>query len=211
MTNINKGVWEVLARDVCMQRDLNRKIINIRGLAKLIIKNHLPNASLDSVISAIRRFQTGGLPNAKDSEEVFHGAVVSTKNFLACVTLKRKAFRNLSKIMEADFDRKGVIRLIRAEKVSKAIVDLHNLDELLSIFPQSEVNKVEKDLAEVSININPKAEDTPGVLAKIVNEIAIHDININEVIICLPEVRIYVKQDDLLKVHKIVFDLIRKG
>lgn len=207
MTNINKRVWEILAMDVCAQRDLTRKLINIRGLAKYIIKNHLPDASIDSVISAIRRFDAQKFTDSREYKEIFKDAIVSTKNFLACVTTKRKAFRHLAKIMEANFDKKGAIRLIRGENVSKIIVDQHNLEELLSFLPDPEISKVEKDLGEISINLSPKAEETPGVLARIVNEIAIHDININEIIISLPEVRIFVSQDDLLRVHEIVFGL----
>ena len=49
--------------------------------------------------------------------------------------------------------------------------------------------------------------ETKGILARMANEIALYNIVIIDVITCAPEVIFYVKQEDILKTHEILFNL----
>jgi hypothetical protein len=46
-----------------------------------------------------------------------------------------------------------------------------------------------------------------GILAEIANEISIHNININEILICPPEFLILVSSKDMVKTHEIILGL----
>src|SRR3989344_4774359 len=100
MASINQHIWTLLRKDLAIQKDLQRKIINIRALAKYIIKTYGLNASLDSVISSIRRFETQ--EQFKKEEEqlvnVFGDASITTKNNVVCYTLSLSTMQLLEKI-----------------------------------------------------------------------------------------------------------------
>ncbi|MBT7928627.1 hypothetical protein HN682_01735, partial [Candidatus Peregrinibacteria bacterium] len=68
MTNINQTVWRLLAQDLSIQKNLKKGLINVRGLAKYLIETYNLRASLDAVISAIRRFENS--ETFKDEEEL---------------------------------------------------------------------------------------------------------------------------------------------
>ena len=66
---------------------------------------------------------------------------------------------------------------------------------------------VEKDLSELRIQIPSSGAVKKGVLARITHGIYLHDVNIYEVLVAVPEILIYVKSSDLVKAHKAVLDL----
>ncbi|MBL7100981.1 MAG: hypothetical protein ISS23_03450, partial [Nanoarchaeota archaeon] len=51
------------------------------------------------------------------------------------------------------------------------------------------------------------ADQTKGVAARISNEMMLRDVNISEIIFCVPEIIIYVKQEDLLEAHESIIQL----
>jgi len=65
----------------------------------------------------------------------------------------------------------------------------------------------EKNLGEIKLHINPKLFGTRGLAAKILGEISQQDINVTEVITCLPDFLIYVKDKDLPKAHETLINL----
>ena len=98
--NINQTVSKILSMDIAVQKGLSRGIINTRALAKHIIKQYGLTASLDSVISAIRRYERQ--ENFEEEEKkilhIFRGAVISTKNNVACMTLELRPRELLNKL-----------------------------------------------------------------------------------------------------------------
>ena len=54
--NTTRDVMDYLSKDLSIQKDLQRGILNIRALARQIKKEQKLKTSLDAVISAIRRF-----------------------------------------------------------------------------------------------------------------------------------------------------------
>ncbi len=73
--------------------------------------------------------------------------------------------------------------------------------------PKEQIIETKDHLAEISIVLDQSAGKTKGVVAKMTNELAINDINIEEFIICPPEYIVYVLELDLLKSHKILMGL----
>ncbi len=206
--NINQTIWNLIRKDAAIQKDLQRKIVNMRALAKhLIDKNHL-NASLDAVISAIRRFQTRDEFREEEKKllNVFKGSVVSTKNNMTGLTIAltpRELFERLCVIKNSGFNYK----ITTGDQDAKLMIDTPSLGELKKIFPKDAIVKEEKELSEINVKVSTIALNTKGVLAKIAGELALANINIKEIIICPPSFYIYIKQQDIVKAHESILKL----
>ena len=75
MTNITREVQRFLDHDLSAKRDLARGLINTRALA-VYLKKHLGSeGSIDAIISAIRRYESG-----EKEEERFSKARALIKN-----------------------------------------------------------------------------------------------------------------------------------
>ena len=57
------------------------------------------------------------------------------------------------------------------------------------------------------MHMAPKMIVTYGILAVIANELAINSVNILEVMTCLPEMLLFVKDEDILKAYQILYHL----
>ena len=68
MTSVAKQVWKAIEEDIVIRRSMEKKIVNIRALAVYIIKEHKLPATIDAVITAIRRYKEDG-PLEKKYEE----------------------------------------------------------------------------------------------------------------------------------------------
>ena len=89
MTKTSQQVWSILRDDISIQRNLQKGLINIRALAKYLIKNYYLNTSIDAIISAIRRynFEIEDEKN-KNITKSLAGSSVSTVTNLSCISLK---------------------------------------------------------------------------------------------------------------------------
>ena len=209
MSNVNQSVWKLLQSDLAIQKDIWRRIINTRALAKYIIKKHSLNVSLDSVISAIRRFQGQDVFEEEEKRlfHIFEEAVVSTKNNVACITVGLHAADFFKRVCSVQNN--VPFRIATGNEEFKLIVENPHLQKMKAMFNKEELLKIEDDLSEVSIAVAEKAVQTKGVLARMATELALANINIHEIIIVPPEFLIYVKQKDIVKAHESILKLTK--
>ena len=203
----NQQVNSILRADLAIQKDLSREIINNRALAKRIIKQHDLRASLDAVISAIRRFQKQEVFEKEDTHilGIFKDARITTRNNVSVLTLNLTAnelFNRWQRLSE----HRPPFRLLTGTKQLKLSIDESQLASLRQEFKDA-IENVETSLSEISITVSKRAIQTKGVLARMTNEIALAQINVMELFVCPPEFLIYVKQKDLVKAHDILLKL----
>lgn len=214
MTNIVDLVWKAIDSEPCIRRDLNRQIINTRALAKYLIKREKLSASLDAVISAIRRY------HLEQQAEIFSTAYskialttsLSTKSSLANIGLiKDTEVQNIiPKLFQIiQYTRGEVLRIIQADERIKVLIDEKNLEKVVEIFPKEKIVIVDKNLAEINLHVIPEAKMTPGIVAAITNELAINGVNLVEVMTCFPEILWFVEEKDLLKAYHVCYQLCR--
>ena len=212
--NITQTVWNYISRDLTIQKNLQKGILNVRSLASHIIKEQNLKTSIDSVISAIRRYKTDEKNKEAPAkiEEFFKNSNIITRNNMACIIIKnqseiQKYLSELPKIM--DLNKEDVLRLIKGRSSLRILTDMKNIEKITGFFSSKDIT-IKKNLSEIKIKINPKAERTKGVIARLSNELLIHNINISEIIFCIPEIIIYLDQKDLLAAHKGVIHLCNK-
>ena len=96
--NIREFVWKVIDTDIAIKKDISRGILNVRAAANYIINKYRLKISIDSVISAIRRYNIG--PKKKGgSGDVFSllkRAEIRTIKKMSSISLKNNEEVNLN-------------------------------------------------------------------------------------------------------------------
>ena len=206
MTNITKEVWGIIESDLAIEKNLAQGLINTRALARYLIEKYSLKASLDSVISAIRRFETKTkfIDVENKLHNLFKDAVIKTRNNVACITISHNSHGFLDIIKSI---KKGEnMRIAVGSTSSKLMIEESKLKDITPHIREFS-EKIEHDLSELSVTIDEKAIKTKGVLARIANEISLANINIEEFVIAPPEFLIYVKQEHILKTYESVLKL----
>ena len=106
-----------------------------------------------------------------------------------------------------EISRGDVMRLSEGKESIKLLVDEKNFEKVSNVFPKDKVIGAIKNLSELSIHFGPGSSETVGVLATLMNELAVNNIRIIESIGCLPEFMIFVDTKDILKAHEIMIRL----
>lgn len=212
MKNTVGEVWKFLDSNPGIKRDLGLGLINQRALAKYILKQKKMDATLDAVISAIRRYE---LEKQEDISVVARKLMsqtinLSTRSGLVKISLVKDddVQRSLPKLYEnINHSRGEILRVIQATASIKILIDEKNREDIIDLFPKDKILKITKNIAEINIHMHPKMETTYGILGTITNELAINGINIVEMMSCFPEMLLFVKEEDILKAYQVLYQL----
>ncbi len=212
MTSINRQIWRYIDLDVSIQKNLMRGAVNSRGLAKYFIRKYNLSASVDAVISAIRRYESEKTLDEHELtvREIFQNATIVTRNNLVSITCSDKAKKDIPVL----FKNKAIVtrdlpRIITGRNEVKIIAQTVSLPAVIDIVGKANILHIEENLSEVGILMKRDAIPTPGVVARITGEIALSTINIHELIICPPEVFLYVKNEDTVPAHQAIMQLVQ--
>ncbi|MBR9700966.1 hypothetical protein GOV11_03825 [Candidatus Woesearchaeota archaeon] len=207
MVSITKQVWEILDNDITIKKDLERGIINVSALSQYILDTYQIKGSLDSVISAIRRYKAD--QTIQDDyariKTALGDSIISTKTNISLLILKNttNTYNYIGKLMgHEDFLKNDVFRLIKTRWGLKIVVDRDSMEKAKSFFPDSAVDKVNTGLVEVNIKLTEKGWATKGILSRIANELATQDINIEIVFSVYPNISIFLGEKDIVKAHE---------
>ena len=213
--NINREVWRYLDNHLTIKKNLADNHINVRALAKKVISDSHLHASLNAVISAIRRYHI----DLKEKEHLTKAysllkkSKVLTRTKLVSLLLKKnETIRNklASLYQEIDFQGGDTLRIFEVNKNIKIIIDEKTLKEAEDIFNKKEIVNLEKDLGELTIIYNVDITKTPGVFALLSNELAANNISIVDSMICHSEHLIILKERDLQRGFNVAFGLTTK-
>lgn len=209
--NIRESVWKFIDTDISLKKDLLRKIINTRSLAKYIITTQKLNASLDAVISAIRRYNSDIKKSDEKSSihDVLKQARVAVRTKMSSLLLKRTDFVKTKlgrpdKLM--DFQGHDVLRVLEGSQALTIVIDQKNLEKIKSLFPKELILEENKKVGMIEINYPRILKKTPGVFSVIYNELAENDISIIDALISSNEHILIIEEEKLLK----AFELIQK-
>lgn len=207
MVSITKQVWEILDNDITIRKDLERGIINVSALSQYILDTYKIRGSLDSVISAIRRYKSDQQiqDDYKNIKDALEQSVISTKTNISLLTLRNSptTYKYIGELMShEDFVKNDVFRLIKTRWGVKVVADRDSMEKAKSFFPQSAVEETQGGLVEISIKLTEGGWDTEGVLSRIANELATQDINIELVFSVYPNISIFLDENDLVRAHE---------
>ncbi len=215
MTSITKQVWRLIDEDPSVRKDLSRGIINVSGLALYLKERHSINASVDSLISAIRRYRAdkGVEEEHLAITKALAEAVVTTKTRITALRLKNSTnlYKYLSELMkDPEFYKSEIFRLLKTRNETIVMIDKESLSRAKSFFPEGNIVSVEPGLAELSLILAKKGWHSKGVMARLSNEIANYGINIVTIISAEPKISLFLQEQDLTKAHEAVLSLTRQ-
>jgi len=209
--NITQEVKSYLSKDLSIQKNLQKGIVNIKALAQQIIREQDLKTSTDTVMNVIRKISFDDETFTKESKKVkdiLKFSNITTRNGIICIILRnqsdiQKYLSEINNIIEFE----KLPRLIKGIHNLKIITDKENIQKIKTMFPELKNFEIKENLSEIRLKINLKADDTRGVLARISNELMLRDINISELILCIPEIMIYIDQKDLLTAYQSMLSL----
>ncbi len=215
MTNLVHEVWKIIEKEPSIQLDLQRDLINVRALARYVAKQLSYkgiDTTEDAVISAIRRYpQDNQFKNRfENAYKIVERSVLSTKSHIVNIALAKgyESQEILPKLFSLiNFERGETLRMVEGEESIKVIIDEKNLEKALELIPKKAILKVQKNLAEINMHLHPEAVKTPGIILVITTEFILNNVNIYELMSCVPEMLIFVEEKDLLRAYQILFEM----
>lgn len=180
----------------------------MRALAKYILKKYNLQVSLDAVISAIRRFQSQEIFEEEDAHLVsaLKDSQVSTKNNVVCLTITHPDNSVFSKAGQFLQDHPGA-RMTVGSYGFKLFVETRDVDDAKMALHLDKSVRVQTGLSQISIVAGDVIANMKGVAARITSELSLANINIKEMIICVPEFLIFVEERDTVQAHNSLLQL----
>ena len=212
MTNVAGEVKKFLDNSPCIRRNMDIKLINTRGLSKMIIEEKKLDTTLDSVASAIRRYRLNSHNPIFDTARkiISETLSISTKNRLVRILLRYETeIQNLLLQLYSIIDNthEDVLRIAQLDKNIKIIVDEKNLEIIQKILPKKYIEKIDRNIAEIKLIGHLDSENTPGFVALITTDLSINEINILGIVTYPTVLVFYIKEDDLVKTHNVIHRL----
>ncbi|MBI1936036.1 hypothetical protein HYS31_06360 [Candidatus Woesearchaeota archaeon] len=190
--SINEFVWKFIDTDLSIKKDLGRKIVNIRKLAKHILSSQKLDTSLDAVISAIRRYNAD--ISKKEETHSVHSVIkqakVSIKTKMSSLLLKRTDFVKTKlgrpdKLM--DFQGHDIIRVLEGSQALTIVFDQKNFEKIKSAFPKEMILEENKKVGMIEI-------EYPSIIDALISS--------NEHILIIDE-------DKLIKAFDLIYNLCK--
>ena len=206
MTNIKNIVHNFLLKNPDVTKSIQKGVINTRALALLIMKEEKLPDSIHAIISAIRRYESEEKnTNSNELKSMLKQCRISTKSRLDLITLSRdfsfliKTFPLLLNKINPSVGE--LLRVVEGRASFKMLIDQSKKEELLSLVEPSKIIDIKENLAEINILFSKEHYKVRGMMAAILNELAIKNVQVFETMSCLPEFIIVVKGEDIGKAH----------
>ena len=212
VNNIREFVWKVIDTDLAIKKDISRGILNVRALANYIINNYKIDTSIDSVISAIRRYniQPAKKQEPGDVYSLLRKAEIRTITKMASLSLKKNedVTQKLGVILpRIDYEGGEVLRVLEGSKLFKIIFDKKSYNKMINEFKKSDIIDSNRDISMLEVIYPKELERTPGVFSVVSNELGENQISIIDALICSNEHIIVVDEKDILKAFEVLHNL----
>jgi hypothetical protein len=199
-----EAVRRVLDGNPAICQGLARGLVNVRALARRIQVNAAPDASIEALVAAIRRFP---IEDAVERDLGFGKLITKLrlKNEIVDVEIRNDpAIPGLLAKFSQRVDTSKGESLSVASSVDGVVVvtDSANLDKLTEILPRGNIVNISRGLAEVSVTLDESYKKMVGVIARLTAEIAIEHINVRDFIHSAPHIGIVVEERDALRTYR---------
>jgi aspartokinase len=210
--SITNSVKEVVNNDLSFQDSLQRDYCNISALAR-IIKPQIDqmlgkNTSVESIVTALKRSRRDYDVPERPIAAILAGSTVSVKTDVAKLSTT-KSKRNIEKIAKSltqNVD--DYISMSESIMSITLIFDDALLDDVKSMFSQSDILEVEDDLAAIIVHSPEEIIKTPGCAIAFYNQLARRHINIEDTVSVYTDTVMLVRMDQVGKAFNALTDLI---
>ena len=106
-----------------------------------------------------------------------------------------------------DYEKGQLLVLMQGDESIKIIINKKNEKKVLSCIDKRLILRIEDNLAQINIQLSDTAVKTPGIITVLSTELMMHNINVVEVMSCVPEMLFFVKQKDVVKAYELLFNM----
>lgn len=207
--NINRQIWNLISQDLAIQKCMNNGVINNRALAKFLIKKYNLSFSLDAVLSAVRRHELVEEKTeiSNEIEKALSSMIIMTRSNMASVKLRADAFVNIANDYLTKQALKENFRMVKTKEIIKVILNQKDLDKKKEVFAPEYILEVSPNLCEIRITLTQDMTYVRGFLSRITSELALYSVNVHDIIVGVPEILIYVEENDMIQAQKCLMDL----
>ncbi len=209
---INFYVSKYIEGDPTIKVGLQRGLISTRILTKHIIEEEKEfKGSFDDVRNAVRGYADEEVPlsNFKDVYLAFKDSHIDIKSKLAYIEIDRGSTnKEIFKLIRKFYSNKEkFVRLLNNENSFILIAREKDIYELIQLIKKEDVLLIKKNISSVTIHLDPSVKHIHGVYFLIMGQISLNKINIYDVSSYKSEFTIYIDQEDVVKVHQLLYDL----
>jgi hypothetical protein len=211
MKSVNQQIAHLLSKYPSIQKCMKRDIINVRSLARFLKEKYQLPYTMDALISSIRRYDLDDVTiiTSKEADEALSKVLISIKDNVAKIRLKDIAFKEICNDYIKEQILKKNTRLVKSKEIITLIVNQKDLEQKKSVFKEEDIMEIKKNLAEIRLQFSKDISNIKGILSRIIGELAIRDINLEEVIYGIPTLLIYVKEDSVVQAHHALMEMKR--
>ncbi|MBS3069032.1 ACT domain-containing protein [Candidatus Micrarchaeota archaeon] len=197
MESTSELVWLYVKRRPFLKEILREKVVNFSSLARKISleafgsKKRSPAVKMALVRLAARMQQKGENLEGRIFK-VLKDSSLSIKSKIAIVISTKRLDAKYLSCVESN----GSLTYIMEEK------------ELEKLRRQKAVIKLERNLSLISIHSSPSLEETPGVVAHLLNSLADEGINVLEFISCYTDTLLVVRAPDTTRTYEVLGNLL---
>jgi len=175
-------VRETIERDGSIKLGLARGLINERALARYIQKATHERYTFEALVSAIRRYP---IQESMKARTVTGRLIrkIGLKNSISVVLLRNRAeLQPILAKFAGELDHAGgdTFRIIATAKVVKLEIDSKNADDLLARVQRGDLLQRWDNMAEISVETSEELRETPGIIASLFTELAMHGVSVLE-------------------------------
>ena len=184
MKSVNQQIAHLLSKYPSIQKCMKRDIINVRSLARFLKEKYQLPYTMDALISSIRRYDLDDVTiiTSKEADEALSKVLISIKDNVAKIRLKDIAFKEICNDYIKEQILKKNTRLVKSKEIITLIVNQKDLEQKKSVFKEEDIMEIKKNLAEIRLQFSKDISNIKGILSRIIGELAIRDINLEEVI-----------------------------
>lgn len=217
MVNHTNLIWKYLDRNTDVKRDLARGIVNVRSLAKFILKEnpHL-DIGITGIVTAIRRYLDEKKFEEKHKaldkifentklEMSFGNAILHLKKTEHSLNALTELFKKLNLLGE------DTVNLVMDKSSFALTFDDDHYDLIRNQFNDDKVMKEMKDVGQIVLKFDPAVMETPNVFSTVLNEVGINDINVIDSVTKREKFMIFVKEKDLMNTCNILYKFTKEA
>jgi aspartokinase len=209
--SVSKAVRHLVSFNKGYRQALEEGYANISALSRLIkpsVESMLGReVTIDSIITSLKRMRAVAKPPSFQAVKVLARSRLEVRTGIAKVTVKKNS---QTKRIARDLATSslGFFQLLDGVTSITLIVDLKNYEEVRQAFLPAFRISENTSMAALLVISPPKIAETPGVLSLILEHLARHEINVEEVVSCHTDTIILVRGVDGGRGFDVIHNLI---
>jgi hypothetical protein len=198
MAEIRRRVEHIIDADPIIKRGLQRGIVNSRALARYVRTTEGVDSTHDAILGIIRRYKPYDEESA-DTHHFFRECELTSRNKIAELSVKYRQ-ETMYQVAEFVSNRETTggekVKLVVGSGFVKVIADQKALEDFSKTLRPGETIAYSRDLTEITLHLPPATHTTKGIVAKVVMELGLNDINLLGIVDCAPELTLVVAEKD---------------